>query len=495
MTACSPPSTPAARPKSRRVRALIVATGCSKKKQQPAAVVAAAAFTLARIVGSDDLMFKILGCLTETHDLGACSCVSRRWHTLADADELWRARCTKTDPLAVALKQHPCLRQPSYKQIMAQKAKAEAVQDEAEDEDEPPAPCRSEYMIGVEVSTMVEQPSSTTDKKNEEEVARMTTEELRDHLRELKIPTGGSKFDLQSRLRQYHDGCQATDWLRPAEQQAAATKERKVLFCALRELSEVTKNKHVNRYQQSTGPEQTEDDSDSNVLAAVSDGATGEVMRIAFDDTADPGGNYQMHVEGVEAEFNLNICLIRKSDGRRLSLISRTCSEVDRSFYETQYDDGIGRRPVWYFEGEQINEETNYGWLLPGTGDSTGGDIPMQIPAARLEADIQFKFCPAPTAATAVADRTATELTNDIDAALQHPKTDLADFDGDEEKQADFQCEHEWIDLVVTGLELRIKKEEYDDYHDRTVEVRTDTVADLLRLVEQDLYACRWVGI
>ena len=170
MTACSPPSTPAARPKSRRVRALIVATGCSKKKQQPAAVVAAAAFTLARIVGSDDLMFKILGCLTETHDLGACSCVSRRWHTLADADELWRARCTKADPLAVALKQHPCLRQPSYKQIMAQKAKAEAVQDEAEDEDEPPAPCRSEYMIGVEVSTMVEQPSSTTDKKDEEEV-------------------------------------------------------------------------------------------------------------------------------------------------------------------------------------------------------------------------------------------------------------------------------------------------------------------------------------
>ena len=49
----------------------------------------------------------------------------------------------------------------------------------------------------------------------------MTTEELRDHLRELKIPTGGSKFDLQSRLQQYHDGCQATDWLRPAEQQAA----------------------------------------------------------------------------------------------------------------------------------------------------------------------------------------------------------------------------------------------------------------------------------
>ena len=78
---------------------------------------------------------------------------------------------------------------------------------------------------------------------------------------------------------------------------------------------------------------------------------------------------------------------------------------------------------------------------------------------------------------------------------MQHPKTDLADFDGDEEKQGDFQCEHEWIDLVVTGLELRIKKEEYDDYHGRTVEVRTDTVAHLLRLVEQDLYACRWVGI
>jgi hypothetical protein len=544
----SAPIAAAPRPKSCRLRDITAFQLQQQKRQQQPPVAVAA---LHHLQSSEDVMFTILGCLTALSDLGACSCVCRRWHALADADIVWKARCIKKLPLAAALRERRELQQagaaPTYKQLLAQKVASEAAHDDAEDQEEPTAPRRSQYLIvsercchpvshdlhccrsrspcihvflshghgvlaraqGVEVSNLVAEESETEEEEeyDEAEIRAMTSEELREYMASLGIPTGGSKFDLQSRLAQYQDGREATDWLReggqpadPAAAAAAAAAEAaaeaaedagagssKVLFCALRELSEVTRKKPSSRK-----PE-------PHVLAKVTGGATGEALRISGDDSADPGGDSEGFYSAfstdyhVDPHFHLNIYLIRKRDGKRLSLISKTSREVDEVggwLGGKPRNDGVGRQADWYMETYGTDKRTGYTWLLPGTGPSTGGDIPVELPAARLVADVLHKFRSAPGVSSGHAQPVNdAQLVNDLDAALQRPQTDLADFDGDEERRAAWQREHTWVDLVVTDFDLWL---DTDEEHDAAV---VDTVDELLQLIEHGSYACRWVGL
>jgi hypothetical protein len=103
---------------------------------------------------------------------------------------------------------------------------------------------------------------------------------------------------------------------------------------------------------------------DDTLAASVTDGSTGAVLRAGIGEEAEPGGGTLMDYRdmswSLELEFHVDVFLLRKSDGKILSLCAGT-SRCDSKQDET---DSLARR---MHDINPDKKSTEYCWLIPGT--------------------------------------------------------------------------------------------------------------------------------
>jgi hypothetical protein len=108
----------------------------------------------------------------------------------------------------------------------------------------------------------------------------------------------------------------------------------------------------------------------------VMDGSTGTLLR------AGAAGDYGTKVENdcLVLRFHVDVFLVRKRDGRTLSLCAGTSGkELESSLWTEGINDSVAR-PL-YDDVHGDRNSTYYCWLVPGTGEDP-------IPPARLELQI-----------------------------------------------------------------------------------------------------------
>ena len=360
-----------------------------------------------------ELLGRIFSHLDTDADLARACIVKRSWLASAGADDLWRARCEQTFPLASALKLQAGSKL-SYRQLFAQRKATKAVSVGAQALSVEPD--RGNYMLGVEIRKLGDAAGS-----------------------------GGE-----------------------------------IMFSALVELDE-----RPRRASTAGGRPAPATPKDSTLAASITNGSTGAMLR-AGDPVSRQGVSVDFGAKtmlndwgwaGLDLEFHVDCFIVRKSDGKTISLCAGTSRE--EAGYDEEEMDSLARRPDPEMRGDdEDGESTEYCWLVPGTGKKAREDGVFLL-AARLVATIEYGGW-------------QSEAEFHDCAKLLGP---VPEFDN-EEAEYEWRAEREFWECSVNNVSISLRHEcvhglWYDDF-DRT-EKRCDTVPGLLRLLENPVLRHRWV--
>jgi hypothetical protein len=359
-----------------------------------------------------ELLGRIFSHLDTDADLARACIVKRSWLASAGADDLWRARCEQSFPLASALKLRAGSKL-SYRQLFAQRKATKAVPVEAQALSVKPK--RGNYMLGVEIRKLGD-----------------------------AAGTGGE-----------------------------------ILFSDLVEL-----DKRPRRASTGGGRPRPPTPKDNTLAASITNGSTGVMLR-----AGDPVDRQGVSVDfgaktmlewdcaGLDLEFHVDCFIVRKSDGKTISLCAGTSRE--EADYDEEEMDSLARRPDPEMRGasrQSIGKSTEYCWLVPGTGKQAQNDE-VSVLAARLVAKIEY-------------GRWKSEEEFHDSAKLLGP---VPDFDN-EEAEYEWRAEREFWECSVNSVSISMRPELFDYYeYDYRTEERCSTVSGLLRVLESPALRHRWV--
>lgn len=197
------------------------------------------------------------------------------------------------------------------------------------------------------------------------------------------------------------------------------------------------------------------------------------MLRAGIGEEAEPGGGTLMDYRdmswSLELEFHVDVFLLRKSDGKILSLCAGT-SRCDSKQDET---DSLARR---MHDINPDKKSTEYCWLIPGTGTDDGHGVSV-VPARLVLKSINFG-----------------PDWNGKDPALAKLPSTVPEFESEEAK-ADWESQHRYWEAAVASVSVSLREdEEFEDPYDyASLEKRCEFVSPLLGLLETPVFRHRWV--